>query len=94
MTPAQHVRASTELGPAGLLLCAVTLVAAIVCSALTLPVWVIVAMGSVATLVAWAICRMGALCDMAEDEHREAFNDEHEPWVLPHMNNQPNDARM
>ena len=68
MNPAEHTRASTELGPAGLLLCALTVVLAIVCSALSLPVWLLVGIGSVVTLLAWAVCRMGAIYDMAQND--------------------------
>ena len=104
MNSAEHVRASTEPGPLGLLLWVCTAVLAIMCSIYALPWLALVPLGCAVIVCAFGIARMASLCDPDNQctdcmvgqgrqcKCREALSTDIEPWNLPHMNNQPNDG--
>ena len=109
MSPAEQVRISTEPGPLGWLAWATVSVATVLASAVLTgdsgPALIAahpVAFGALAcALIVLAI--LFAACDVApvmeqEDEMRDAYNHDTshvvESYHLPHMNNQPNDARL
>ena len=104
MSPAEQVRISTEPGPLGWLAWATVCVATVLASAVLTgdsgPALIAahpVIFGALACAL-FVLALLFAACDLAPvmdaDPHRDAFNTDIEPWSLPHLNNQPNAARL